>query len=237
MFMTNLTAWQEFIHKLGLQASYSQALLEQAMTHKSYAADFKQHVPDNERLEFLGDAILWAAINKLLYQHFPELAESSLTLYKIALVREETLARVARDIGLPQLIMVSRWEEKVGGRDKDVILADCLEALLWFLFLEFWFDAALLFVQEHIFPLVHDLNNVAPKSAKTLLQEWTQAEYKQVPRYVDMVSKTDAKGNALEYSSQVYVHDALIAEGFGANKKKAQENAAAQAYPLLLAWK
>ncbi len=235
--MTNITAWHDFVRMVGLHEPYSEALLEQAMTHKSYAADFKQHVPDNERLEFLGDAVLWAAINKLLYQHFPDLAESSLTLYKIALVREETLARVARNVGLPQLILVSKGEEKVWGRDKDVILADCLEAFLWFLFLEFSFDVALLFVEKYIFPLVHDLNNIAPKSAKTLLQEWTQAAYKQIPHYVDAVSRTDTKGNALEYSSQVYVHEKLIAEWIGPNKKKAQENAAAQAYPILLAWK
>lgn len=235
--MTHLIAWQEFMQKLGLDASYSETLLEQAMTHKSYAADFKKHVPDNERLEFLGDAVLWAAINKLLYQYFPNLAESSLTLYKIALVREETLARVARNLGLSQLILVSRGEEKVWGRDKDVILADCLEAFLGFLFLEFSFEITLSFVQQHIFPLVQDLNNVAPKSAKTLLQEWTQAAHKQIPRYVDVVAETDPKGNALTYSSQVYVHDKLIAEWLGSNKKKAQENAAAQAYSLLLAWK
>lgn len=81
-----------------------------------------------------------------------------------------------------------------------------------FLFLEFPFDVTLSFVDRHIFPLVHDLNNIAPKSAKTLLQEWTQAEHKEIPRYVDIIAKTDAKGNALEYRSQVYVHDKLIAE-------------------------
>ncbi len=149
-----------------------------------------------------------------MYQHFPDLAESSLTLYKIALVREETLARVARNIGLSQLILVSRGEEKVGGRDKDVILADCLEAFLGFLFLEFSFETTLSFVEKQIFPLVHDLNNIAPKSAKTLLQEWTQAEYKETPHYIDIIAKTDAKGNALEYSSQVHVHNKFIAEGF-----------------------
>lgn len=225
------------MNTLGLATGYSEELLEQAMTHKSYAADFKKHVPDNERLEFLGDAILWAAINSLLYKHFPDLAESSLTLYKIALVREETLARVARNLGLAQLILVSRGEERVGWRDKDVILADCLEAFLGFLFLDFSFDVTLAFVQKHIFPLVNDLNNVAPKSAKTLLQEWTQAEHKQIPRYVDIVQKADAKGNALEYRSEVYVHGDLIAEWFGSNKKKAQEDAASKAYPLLVSWK
>ncbi|MBP7061529.1 hypothetical protein KBA84_01720 [Patescibacteria group bacterium] len=91
-------------------------------------------------------------------------------------------------------------------------MADCLEAFLGFLFLEFSFEITLSFVQQHIFPLVQDLNNVAPKSAKTLLQEWTQAAHKQIPRYVDVVAETDPKGNALTYSSQVYVHDKLIAE-------------------------
>lgn len=234
--MTQVTARRDFMERLGLDYVYSMSLLEQAMTHKSYAADFKNHLPDNERLEFLGDAVLWATINYILYKNFPELAESSLTLYKIALVREETLARVARDLGLQELILVSRWEERVWWRNKDVILADCLEAFLWFLFLDAGFDTTLWFVEKHIYPLIQDLNNIAPKSAKTMLQEWTQWIYKKIPRYVDSVQKADAKGNALLYRSEVYVDDKLIADGLGSNKKKAQEDAASKAYTILLAW-
>lgn len=235
--MTQIAARHDFMQTLGLSYMYSPSLLEQAMTHKSYAADFKHHVPDNERLEFLWDAVLWAAINSILYKNFPDLAESSLTLYKIALVREETLARVARDLGLSQLILVSRGEERVWGRNKDVILADCLEAFLWFLFLDAGFDTTLWFIEKHIYPLINDLNNIAPKSAKTMLQEWTQWVYKKIPRYVDAVQKTDAKGNALAYRSEVYVDDKLVADGLGSNKKKAQEDAASKAYTILLAWK
>jgi ribonuclease-3 len=107
-----------------------------AFIHKSYAADFKQEVVHNERLEFLGDAILGSVIAKQLYIDYPNAAESQLTLYKIALVREEHLAKIAKHIGLDQQLLLGNGEEKMGGRQKDVILADGLEALIGFLVLD-----------------------------------------------------------------------------------------------------
>jgi ribonuclease-3 len=105
-------------------------LLLQVFIHKSFSADYINIYAHNERLEFLGDGILGAIINKLLFLKHPEMPESELTLYKIALVREENLAQVARDIGLDQMIFLSKGEEKMDGRKKDVIISDCLESFL-----------------------------------------------------------------------------------------------------------
>lgn len=104
--------------------------------HKSYAADFKEITAHNERLEFVGDGILGAVIAKLLFIRNPNMNESVMTLYKIALVREETLAEVAKDIGLDQQIFISRGEEHSKGREKDTILGDSFEALLGYLYID-----------------------------------------------------------------------------------------------------
>jgi len=101
-----------------------------AFVHKSYAADYKDVFTHNERLEFLGDGILGAIINKLLFVNHPEMTESDLTLYKIALVREEILAEIAKDIKLNEIVFISKGEEKMQGRQKDSILSDTLEALI-----------------------------------------------------------------------------------------------------------
>jgi ribonuclease III len=101
-----------------------------AFVHKSYAADYKDIITHNERLEFVGDGILGAVINKLLFLNHPEMAESDLTLYKIALVREEILAEIAKDIQLNEIVFISKGEEKMQGRQKDSILSDALEALI-----------------------------------------------------------------------------------------------------------
>jgi ribonuclease III len=101
-----------------------------AFTHKSFSADCKNAVQNNERLEFVGDGILGATINKMLFLDYPAMDESELTLYKIALVRQEMLAEVARDISLDKYLFLSKGEEKMHGREKDAILSDGLEALI-----------------------------------------------------------------------------------------------------------
>ncbi len=101
-----------------------------AFIHKSYAADYKDTFTHNERLEFVGDGILGAVINKLLFINHPQMPESELTLYKIALVREEILAEVAKEINLNDIVFISKGEEKMQGRQKDSILSDTLEALM-----------------------------------------------------------------------------------------------------------
>ncbi|HCB51465.1 TPA: hypothetical protein DEP21_02720 [Patescibacteria group bacterium] len=122
----------QYIETLGISKDkiFNKDLFLQLFVHKSYAADYKEITDHNERLEFLGDGILGAVINKLLFVNYPEKDESELTLYKIALVREETLAVAAKQIGLNNQIFISKGEEKMDGRNKNAILADCMEALL-----------------------------------------------------------------------------------------------------------
>ncbi len=205
-------------------------MLLQSFIHKSFAADFKNIADHNERLEFLGDWILWAIINKILFLNHPEMDESDLTLYKIALVKEETLAETARDIELDKRVFISKWEEKSQGRAKDVILADCFEALIGYMFIDLWLEETEKFIGKYLYSKIEAISTQPVKSYKTMIQEMVQKDHKIIPEYVDTENKKDDKGNTLEYKSEIHVLWKKQSHWFGPNKKKAQESAAKDLY-------
>lgn len=202
----------------------------QAFVHKSFAADFKEIWDHNERLEFLWDWVLWAVICKLLFKNHPELQESGMTLYKIALVKEETLAIVARNIKLDEQIRISKWEEKMQWRKKDAILSDALESLIWYIFEDLWYDEAEKFVEKYVYSMYDVVDKNPVKSYKTMVQESIQHDTKQTPVYVDFEEVKDAKWNVTKYRSELTVSWKKVSEWFGTNKKKAQEDAAKNYY-------
>ncbi len=208
-------------------------LLMQAFVHKSFAADFKTIWKHNERLEFLWDWVLWAVICKLLFVNHPEMDEAEMTLYKIALVREETLADVARNIRLDQEVLISKWEEKTQWRKKDAILSDALEALIWYIFVDLWYDAAENFVKKYVYTMYDHIDKTPVKSYKTMIQELVQKKYKEIPEYIDSEYELDGKNNVVTYKSEIVVLWEKKSEGFGTNKKKAQEEAAKNFYESL----
>lgn len=201
-----------------------------AFMHKSYAADFKVITSHNERLEFLWDSILWACVAKLLFVNHPEMAESSMTLYKIALVREETLAEAAKKIHLNDWLFISKWEENNNWREKETILWDAFEALLWYLYIDFWPDDVLVFVEKYLYPFMSTISTHPVKSYKTLVQEIVQKDTKQIPEYRESEEEIDEKWNVLLYKSEIFINDEKVAEWRWVNKKKAQEAAAKQYY-------
>lgn len=205
-------------------------LLLQSFIHKSFAADFKKIWNHNERLEFLWDSVLWACVCNLLFAKNPNMAESEMTLYKIALVREETLAQVAKKINLQWQIFISKWEEKMKWRTKDSILSDCLEALIWYIFIDFWYKIAQNFVEKYVYTLYDEIDKNPVKSYKTMVQEKLQKQYKQIPEYKDIEEKKDNKWNTTLYKSEIFVLWKKKSEGFWSNKKKAQEDAAKNFY-------
>lgn len=209
-------------------------MLLQSFIHKSFAADFKNIADHNERLEFLWDWILWAIVNKILFLNHPEMSESDLTLYKIALVKEETLAEAAREIGLDKYVFISKWEERSAGRKKDVILADCFEALIWYMFLDLWLSQTEKFISTYLYCKMDRISTNPVKSYKTLIQEFVQKEHKIIPEYMDTENKKDDKWNTLEYKSQILVLWKKKSQWFGTNKKKAQEAAAKSFYEKIL---
>lgn len=209
-------------------------LLCTSFVHKSYAADYNGKYDFNERLEFLGDAILSAVVAKILYNQFPEREESDLTLYKIALVRAENLAEVALDIGLDKMIFLGNGEEKNNGREKITILCDCLEALLGYLYLDFGVDVVENFVEKYIVDKLSTHTEISVKSYKSHLQEHIQKLHKITPHYIESEIGKDEKTGDILYESQVYMWEERLGYGTGTNKKKAQEQAAKNAYEKLV---
>lgn len=210
-------------------------LLQQAITHKSYSADAPQEDrPCNERLEFLGDAVLGMIVAHQLFVDYPEEAESILTLKKIYLVKEPTLADAARAIHLGQWLLLGKGEEKSGGRDKDVVLADMMESLIAYLWIQGWWETVHTFVTNTIYPRRFDDDAERGKSYKSLLQERIQQHYQQLPTYIDESYEVERSGNILSFRSQIFLNDRLLAEWIESNKKKAQELAAERAYKLLI---
>lgn len=205
-------------------------LLLQVFIHKSFSADYKNIYVHNERLEFLGDGILGAIINKLLFLKHPEFPESELTLYKIALVREENLALVAREIGLDQQIFISKGEERSDGRKKDAIISDCLESFLWYIYVDLGIEETEKFIETYIYSKMDSIIKEPIKSYKTMIQEYVQKEHKILPEYKDIDYQMDDKGNVTEYKAEIYVLGEKKSEGYWSNKKKAQEEAAKNYY-------
>ena len=236
-FVTSkLEECKAFLGTLGLDTSSIKDtdLMLTAFVHKSYAADFRDPIPHNERLEFIGDAVLGSVVNVNLYKDFPEEPESTLTLYKIALVRAETLADVAKEIGLDQAIFLGNGEIKNDGRNKETILCDCLEALLGYIYLDLGAETVENVIKNHIYNKVLTIQKGQVKSNKTLLQEEVQKIHKNIPIYIDDAHEKDSKGNVLLYSSRVIIDGNEIAVGYGTNKKKAQDDAARLAYTKLI---
>ncbi len=225
----------DFLNSLWLPtSSLDEELLWQALTHKSYAMDYPiGTVAHNERLEFLGDSVLGAVVARLLYDHFPDITESQLTLSKIFLVKESTLAKVARNIGLGEVIRIGVGETRSGWADKDSVLSDGLEALIAYIYMQYGWDEVEQFITRYIYTLLWDEPAMPTKSRKNLLQELIQKYHNETPRY-DMVELEFASsGDVTLFGADVYVLDQLVCRGTGTNKKKAQEDGAEQAMEKL----
>ena len=232
-------ALKEYAKKIGISVEKikDEDLFLCTFVHKSYASDFKEEYSHNERLEFVWDSILGSIIAKKLFITFPEMTEAHMTLYKIALVREETLSIVAKKIGLNKEIFISKWEEKNDGRNKASITSDALESLIGYIALDIWYPEAEEFVLNYIYSEIDELS-ISVKSYKTRAQEYIQKMYKKIPIYVDSEEKTDNKHNVLVFRSEIRVNNECIAVWYGTNKKKAQEDAAKNyCESLTSAWK
>ncbi len=155
------------------------ALLTQALTHRSYGADH------NERLEFLGDAILNLVVSDLLFSHFSQSPEGDLTRVRAHLVRQDMLHRVALGLQLPLMLRLSEGEARGGGAQRPSILADAVEAIIGAVYLDGGFGAAHPLVWQWFKPLITETpaSQTWAKDAKTQLQEWLQARQQPVPQY------------------------------------------------------
>ncbi len=206
---------------------HDQAVLRQAVTHPSHEHE-RAGSGDYQRLEFLGDAVLGMVLTEALYLRFPEHDEGVLSRYRSQVVDQTTLADIARSIGLGRFIRLGRGEEQGGGREKDSILADVLEAVIAAIYL----DAGLEQAQRLIIRLFHqilDLRESALKinDAKSELQELLSAKRLSSPQY--FLSEESGPPHDRLFRFQVLMDGTVIGEGEGRSKKNAQQAAAAQA--------
>jgi ribonuclease-3 len=195
-------------------------LLDLALTHGSAGGGPRSY----ERLEFLGDRVVSLVVAHMLYTRFTAEPEGSLARRHTALVRAETLARVARDIGLPALMRLSRGEEDLGGRDNPALLCDVCESVLGALYLDGGYEAAARFVRRTWAPLM-DEDLSPPKDAKTALQEWAQGRGLPLPVYETVSATGPAHAPVFTVSARVEGHEAASAEG--SSKRAAEQRAAA----------
>ena len=213
------------------------ALALQALTRKSHAHEAR--VQHNERLEFLGDSILQSATTLLLFERFPDVPEGTLHWLRTELVRTERVAEMARRLGLGPLLRVGRGEEKCGGRERESVLADALEAVLGALFLEAGLPACKARVEQWI---AADLDQFAveiaakghgdaSKNARNRLQELALERQLPEPRYEELSVTGPAHERMFEYA--VHLGDRLLATGRGASKKSAAHEAASRALDVL----
>ena len=210
-----------------LGATLPDALMEQALTHRSFAYE-NGGLPTNERMEFLGDAVLGLVVTESLYRRYPDVAEGHLAKMRAAIVNARALADVGRSLGLGALLRLGRGEEITGGRDKSSILADTLEAVIGAVYLEHGLAAAEAVVHRLFDPLVEHASTLgAGLDWKTSLQELTAALALGVPEYqVDEAGPDHAK----VFRARVMLVDEVWGEGEGSSKKEAEQQAAEAAY-------
>jgi len=202
------------------------SLLDEALTHKSFANEQKgEGRKDNERLEFLGDAVLDLVISELLFREFPSLKEGELSKKRASLVREEGLAPVARDVGIGGCLRLGRGEELSGGREKESLLADALESIIAAVYLDGGFGAAEALVKRLFGPLVSSSALIA--DFKSQIQELSQKQGLGVPCYETLAEEGPDHDRRFEVA--LVLNGKTLATGRGRSLKEAQQAAARKA--------
>lgn len=201
-----------------------------AFIHRSIVNERPDKAPDhNERLEFLGDAVLELVVTNELYNDFPDKPEWELTDIRSALVRGKNLAKVANDLDFSQYLFLWKWEEKTGWRTNNYILANTVESLIGAIYLDLWIESATDFILNNIYSTLPEiLDNNLTKDYKTLFQEHAQAVFEITPDY-KVISHSWPDHNK-SFEVWAYVWGNVLWIWVWSSKKKAQEDAAKNAY-------
>jgi len=208
------------------------SILYRALTHRSYLNEHPEALEDNERLEFLGDAILDFYVAAWLYNHFPEMAEGGLTRLRSALVRTEQLATFAMQLQLGFAMRLGKGEDEGGGRQRKALLCATFEALVGALYL----DAGLETVRKFIEPLLqsavdHILASHKDQDPKSMLQEWVQSQGLNAPRYTTIQASGPEHNKTFEV--EVLINGQVYGHGIGSSKQLAAKAAARAALKSL----
>ncbi len=202
------------------------ALFQEAVTHRSYLNEHKSHpVPHNERLEFLGDAVLELAVTERLYADFPDRPEGELTALRAALVNSDMLSKIGRDLGMEHFLLMSRGEAKDTGRARQFLVANVVEAIIGALYLDQGYGAAQSFIEAHVLTRTQEvLDSKLYTDPKSRFQEISQEKMGITPQY--RVMRESGPDHDRRFIAGVFIGSDLIAEGEGLSKQDAQRNAA-----------
>jgi ribonuclease-3 len=214
-----------FEKKIGITFQ-SKDLLKQAFLHRSYLNENRNlTLPHNERLEFLGDAVLELVVTDYLYKKFPQNPEGDLTAYRSALVNSVTLSKVAMDLGVNDHLLLSKGESKDVGRARQYILANTLEAIIGALYLDRGYEAAEHFIDRFILTLTEGMIEKGSWiDAKSRFQEKSQEKLSITPSYSTL--KQEGPDHDKHFTVGVFLEEELVAEGAGKSKQDAEQDAA-----------
>ncbi len=209
-------------------------LLEEAFRHSSYVNEKKNEgIRDNERLEFLGDAVLDLAISNILMDIFTDAKEGDLSKYRAIVVNEKGLCRVAKDLGLGDLLLLGRGEDMTNGREKTSILANTVEALLGALYLDAGYEKTREIIYNLFVPQIRDIKTkTVDYDYKSMLQEYTQEVFKSLPEYLLQEEKGLAHDKTFKVA--LLLEGKEVSIGTGKSKKEAEQEAAREAFYCLV---
>lgn len=203
-------------------------LLTRALTHRSYLNENKDAIEDNERLEFLGDAVLDFIVAEWLYNHYPEKPEGDLTRLRAALVHTDQLACFARMINLGQALRLGHGEIQAGGRQRITLLCDAFEALIGALYLQGSLDAVYHFMVPLMESVVDEiLRNHMDEDTKSRLQEWAQGNGYSSPKYI--LAEESGPDHDKTFTMEVRINKQPYGRGVGSSKQSAEKAAAREA--------
>ena len=220
-----LPKFDELEERIGVKFKNKDLLIE-ALTHRSYLNEYpKWRLPQNERLEFLGDAVLELIVTEELFKKFPNHPEGQMTVLRAALVNSVRLAKVAEDIELDKFILLSRGEKRDMGKAREVILANAMEALIGAMYLDRGIEAPHAFVKKFVWKYLDEIvKTKSYKDSKSELQEIVQEKLRLTPNY--KVLEESGPAHKRVFKIGVYFGDKLIADGSGASKQEGELEAA-----------
>lgn len=203
-------------------------LLRQVFTHSSYVNEQRgKRIQDNERLEFLGDAVLELTVSQFLYKTFPKMSEGEMTKLRASIVCEPSLVKFAELLDFGELVLLGKGEELTGGRQRPALLADVFEAFIGGLYLDQGLESVFQFMEKYVYPRIDKGDFFQVTDFKSQLQEFVQQDNMGEIQYRIVQEKGPAHNR--EFVSEVLLNNASLGVGTGRSKKEAEQQAAARA--------
>ncbi|MGL4819280.1 MAG: ribonuclease III [Bacilli bacterium] len=210
----------------------NEQLLQQAFTHSSYVNEHRYTtLKDNERLEFLGDAVLELTISQYLFHTYPNMSEGELTKLRAGIVCEPSLVTIANELNFGKLVLLGKGEEMTGGRNRPALLADAFESFVGALYLDQGMDSVVRFLEQYVFPKIDAGAFSHMMDYKSELQEWIQKDGAGTVEY--RIVREDGPAHNRLFVMNVFVNGQMCGNGSGKSKKEAEQRAAKEALSQL----